>query len=445
MKPSNLALESPSLDPAAVDSIKSSITGFANASQVLRVIGAIIMTGSLTTFLFSNWEVVNDTGRYLQLLFLTGLLALGGFLLNIWLQENKGARVFFALSAIAVVANFTILGAFLYSVVQWDDLLGYYPKIAEWITTPTQLFITMSGALMVLLPITIFAFMVMARRSARLLAPVYLVLNALLLLPVREASIVGLIAFAGVALVIRVLRLVAADHTLNTVEGNFVRLLLFAPSLILLCRSMILYGLDDFVLLITLGCGYLILRTIKNVALNAHWVERAMVYLGFILALGIGVMATEVAAVNFKVLPIILVFSVAFCGVIYDIHRQAHWIKDQALVIGAASLVMGLALVANAAFGDAVDLLFSLIVAIVMIIQGYVYQHRFALMTAILSLCITLFLHVDVIMQLINFKNWITLAVIGGIAIIGASVLERHGVTIRHKLIVKRLAKQGAD
>jgi len=348
MRTSNPALENQAFDMAEVDSIQSSVKGFANISQVLRIVGAIIMTGSLATFLLSNWEVVNDTGRYLQLLFLTGVLALGGFVLNTWLQENKGARMFFGLSAIAVVANFTILGAFFYSVVQWDGLLGQYPNIAEWKTTPTELFMTVSGAMVVFLPITIFTFMIMARRSARLLAPAYLFLNALLLLPVREAAVVGLIAFAGVAIAIKVLRLVASDHTLNTAEGNFSKTLLFVPSLILLCRSMILYGLDDFVLLVVLVCGYLILRTIKTAVPKTHWLERVIVYVGFVLALGIGLMATEVVTLNFKFVPVVLVFTAAFCGVVYDIYKSAHFMKDKYQVAGAASLLVGLAVVVAA-------------------------------------------------------------------------------------------------
>jgi len=47
-------------------------------------------------------------------------------------------------------------------------------------------------------------------------------------------------------------------------------------------------------------------------------------------------------------------------------------------------------------------------------------------------------------MEFINFNNWITLAVIGGVAITSASVLEKHGASIKHKLSNKRQVKLGA-
>lgn len=40
-----------------------------------------------------------------------------------------------------------------------------------------------------------------------------------------------------------------------------------------------------------------------------------------------------------------------------------------------------------------------------------------------------------------NFRNWIVLAIIGGVDIVAASVLERHGAGIRHQILTRRNAK----
>ena len=135
-----------------------SISQFATISQLLRVIGAIIVTASLSVFLIQGWEVGNDTMRYLQLLVHTLLLAFSGFALHRWLKENKGARLFFSLSLIAIVANFTILGALVYSVIQWGGELGEYADFAHWVSDSSMLSFTLAGSMVVLIPLSLLVF-----------------------------------------------------------------------------------------------------------------------------------------------------------------------------------------------------------------------------------------------------------------------------------------------
>ncbi|MBT8441752.1 MAG: hypothetical protein KJO76_05135, partial [Gammaproteobacteria bacterium] len=116
----------------SVDSIMASVKNFATVSEALRILGAAVLLSSMSMFLLQGWNEGNDINRYLMLLAQTGLLAGAGFAMSHGLGEAKGARVFFGLALISIPANFTILGALLYSVIQWDGGLTTYPSFATW-------------------------------------------------------------------------------------------------------------------------------------------------------------------------------------------------------------------------------------------------------------------------------------------------------------------------
>ena len=122
----------PSRSRFDADRIMQSIRNFATVSEALRILGAAGLLASMSLFLLQGWNDGNDIGRYLMLLTQTGLLAAAGFAMSHGLKETKGARLFFGLALVSVPANFTILGALLYSVFQWDGALTTYPGFATW-------------------------------------------------------------------------------------------------------------------------------------------------------------------------------------------------------------------------------------------------------------------------------------------------------------------------
>jgi len=182
-----------------VESILRSVRNFATLSEALRILGATVLLASMSVFLLQGWNEGNDISRYLLLLAQTGLLAAAGFAMSHGLKEAKGARMFFGLALVSIPANFTILGALLYSVFQWDGMLTSYPSYAKWtMDSLAGTGVTFAGAMLVLLPVTFFCFAVMARHSAKQLSLHFLLLNALLLLPIRSSFAAGSIALIGV-------------------------------------------------------------------------------------------------------------------------------------------------------------------------------------------------------------------------------------------------------
>ena len=115
-----------------IDKLVESIRNVATVSELLRFLGAAVILVSMSLFLLQGWSEGNDIRRYLMLLAQTGLLASGGCARSYGLKEAKGARIFFGLALISVTANFTILGALIYSVFQLDNALTTYPGYATW-------------------------------------------------------------------------------------------------------------------------------------------------------------------------------------------------------------------------------------------------------------------------------------------------------------------------
>ncbi|NNF17734.1 MAG: hypothetical protein HKN70_13400, partial [Gammaproteobacteria bacterium] len=235
---------------------------FATFSELLRVAGAAIMVGAMSVFLMQGWLEGNDLQRYFKLLAQTLLLTAGGFSLSFVLKEHKGARLFFGLSLVSVVANFTILGALIYSVVQFDGLLGHYPDYASWVANdPVKVFATSIGAAAVLVPVTMLAFAVLARRSARWLSGLFLASGALLLLPVRASLASSIVAIAAICISLYLVRTLGKDdETLTTFEGRFAKLILFLAPIVMLIRSSYFYTLDSLAMAVLGATVFLLLR-----------------------------------------------------------------------------------------------------------------------------------------------------------------------------------------
>ena len=415
-----------------------SISQFATISQLLRVIGAIIVTTSLSVFLIQGWEVGNDTMRYLQLLVHTLLLAFSGFALHRWLKENKGARLFFSLSLIAIVANFTILGALVYSVIQWGGELGEYADFAHWVSDSSMLGLTVAGSMLVLIPLSLLVFTILARRSSKLLTGTFLLANTALLLPVREAWIVSLVAVVVVLGVLSVLRTVSADHTLQTMEGRFARLMLFVPAGILFARSMIFYGVDEMVVLLLSSMLYLIAREMGKGVEKTGLFAMVLIYLSVPLALSMAVSFSSLLQLNLGSNFELIVFTLAYAGLTTEMYWRATIKIQKDILAFQAVIISGGALLVAMAFGGTFEVVIAMLAGVGLLVAGYFLGRSLFSVVGAGLIGASLLLNFDALLQLFDFNNWMVLALIGAGTIISASVLDRHGPGIKLKLAAKR-------
>ncbi len=416
-----------------VEKLIDSIRNVATVSELLRFLGAAVIVASMSLFLLQGWSEGNDIRRYLMLLAQTGLLAGGGLAMSYVLKEAKGARIFFGLALVSVTANFTILGALIYSVFQLDNALTTYPGFATWqIADIAGTGLVTLGALVVLVPIALFCFMVMARQSAKDLTLAFVPLNALLLLPVRESVVAGVIALAGMAFALwTVRRLSKQGSALKTGEGRFALLSLFVPIGIVLFRSMYFYDVDSLMVAMLSAAIFISLRQVAAFP-NRHKVLASILDVASLPAALVAAIALAVSLETLGLPLLAPLTGLLYAAMAVDVLRRT----GSSVVAGFTAFTAAFAVAIG--FTVAVVVEPSLLVALVSLSAGVMLglagswlHSRSAMVAGVLTMLAAASLGFDAFVGLVVASNWITLAVIGATAIALGSLLERHGVAIK--------------
>lgn len=427
-----------------VEHILQSVRNFATLSEALRILGAGVLLASMSVFLLQGWNDGNDIRRYLLLLTQTGMLAAAGFAMSHGLKEAKGARVFFGLALVSVPANFTILGALLYSVFQWDGALTTYPGYATWtIENVASTGVTLAGAMLVLLPVTIFCFAVMARHSAKSLSMNFLLLNLLLLIPIRSSLAAGTIALLGILYAVHAAGMMTRnDRALTTGEGRFALSTMFIPLSIIVFRSMYFYQVDSLMVAMVLLAFYLAARQASLFPDRNERIALGLETLSVPLALLVAISLTDAlspALANAIEVPF---FAVVYTAMAFDLLRRTASRKLTKLISVSISLVAALSFIFSVAvFPGAATALLCLAVGGLLLLAGFSLNNKTALISGVVTLLAGATFGLDAIVHLVITSGWIELAIFGALTIALASLLERHGVAV--KLRVTKWFKEG--
>ena len=426
----------------SVEGIMQSLQSVATLSEALRILGAGVILVSMSVFLLQGWSEGNDISRYLLLLAQTGLLGAAGFAMSHLIKETKGARLFFGLALVSIPANFTILGALLYSVFQWDGGLTTYPGYAEWrIDDLANIGITLSAAMVVLIPVTMFCFAVMARHSAKPLSMHFLLLNALLLLPIRSSLAAGTIALAGVFYALFVVsRLTRQNSALNTGEGKFALATLFIPLGIVLFRSMYFYEVDSLMVAMV---GTVLFLATRQASLLPERDARLAVVLDLVsipLALVVAIAVADAIGFATELGLLAAAFSTAYTLLALDVARrtQAAWLASGTYVSISVFVAGGLSLAVMADPSGA-SAVCSLIGGLALFVWGVADKKLMATIAGLLTLLAGVSFGLEDLMWMVLTSSWIELAIFGASAITLGSLLDRHGVAM--KLRVSRWYK----
>ena len=421
----------------SVEAVVESIRNFATLSEALRILGATVLLASMSLFLLQGWDEGNDISRYLLLLAQTGLLAAGGFALSYGLKETKGARIFFGLALVSVPANFTILGALLYSVFQWDGGLITYPGFADWrIGDVANIGITMGGAMLVLLPVTMFCFAVMARHSAKTLSLHFIALNALLLLPIRSSLAAGAIALVGTLYALYVIgKLIGKDRALNTGEGKFALTTLFIPTAIILFRSMYFYQVDSLMIAMLSLALFMSLRQVSLFPGRAPRVAQALEALSLLIALVIATSITNAFAPAIAYPLLAPLFSATFTVLALDVLRRTNSNVLKGAATSASSLFIAMSFILSVALDPSGwTALLALLAGALLLLAGMAFKSRTASVAGTFTVFAGLFFGFDEVVKLVVSSSWVELAVFGASAIALGSLLDRHGVPMKLRL-----------
>jgi len=421
----------------SVDSVMQSVRNFATLSEALRVLGAAVILASMSVFLLQGWNDGNDISRYLLLLAQTGLLAAAGFAMSHLVKETKGARLFFGLALVSIPANFTILGALLYSVFQWDGGLTAYPGYADWrIEDVASIGVTMSAAMLVLVPVTLFCFAIMARHSAKPLSIHFLLLNALLLLPIRSSVAAGTIALAGVLYALTVMgKMTRSNRALKTGEGKFALATLFIPLGIILFRSMYFYQVDSLMIAMVGLVLFLAARQASLFPDRSARLAMALELVSWPIAMIVALALTDAFEPGLSSGLKAPIFAATYAALALDVIRRTGS-KVLAKMIGVSiSIAVALSFTLSVALSpSAMTALLSIAAGTTLLLWGAAARRLMTIIAGLVTLGAGGLFGFEAIVQLIITSSWIDLAIFGATAIALGSIIDRHGVAMKLRL-----------
>jgi len=423
------------MPPDANRSLLVRLENIASLSQAIRFFGACAILVSMSLFMLKGWSEGNDIGRYLKLLAQTGLLSGAGLGLTFLIKEFKGARVFFGLALVSVVANFTILGSLSYSLFALDGLVVDYPAMMKWEALTAAKFLPVFvGAVALLSLVSYFGFSVFARQIAKPLTIGFLALSSILLVPVRTPLIeTGLAACAFFSAYLLIKRLSNTDKLVFTKEVKACLSLLLLPGIIIVARALSFYHIDEVTLLAVSTLGFIGLRSIEAPMgkLLARIVDAAQLGLGVLVALLLGdILPSSMRSLE-AFIPIVLIIGFSFDQVING--REHKW--NRILTSITTTLVVPISLLL--AISDS-SIVYSLeAVAICGLLLGVNIRATKRMQSITVGktisitglLAATLLLLIDMV-HLMQLGNWIIIGLIGGGLILGASFYERYGLSL---------------
>ena len=415
-------------------------------TTILRTIGACAVLASLSLFLLEGWTEGNDLFRYIKLLSLTGLITGAGIFLSFIFKEVKGARVFFGLGLVATVANFMIIGALTYSIIQFDGALGDYPSMLKWQTINIGTFVPLAiGAFALLSFLSYFSFSIFAREDAKRITIAFIALNCLFVIPVRETMYAsGLAAMALVIATSITLRIIKEQTLVLTRESKAALACLFLPGVLIVARALGLYAVDELMLVTIFGLIYYATRMFSyksDIDLKTKVIDctRFIAGLGFSLSL--------VALLPYRFDDYyVLAFSLLIMAFTYDMSLSSTNTKsDKALakhrhfLISTSVVVLILTNVVTALDTNSMLISITCLMAMLMLltltnhISSTIAELRAAKIMSILAVSATGLLTLVKIVDQFNVGSWILFAGGGVALILVASMVERSGWFLRSK------------
>ncbi len=422
---------------AAVASVIGAMVKATTLAGVVRFCGAGMIALAVSLFLMQGVEASNDLQRFHRLLAQTGLLGAAGFAIGFLLKEPRGARVFLSLGLVSIPANLAVLGGMIYSVVHAGELTARYPDYANWqASNLTEIAIALATGALVLVPMALFAFSVFARQSRTWLTSSYLLVSAVLLLPVRSTFVVTLIAgslIVGLTLLVRRQR--ASRASVMTGEERFSQLILFLPPVLMIVRSALLYS-NEFSMLVTLsGIVYLVLRTSCLQWQTPSWLANSIHLLSALSAVCLAGLLSSLLAVNMIFTAANLSFCLILGGLLLELSRRVPSPSIRWWMHTGWALLCVPSLLGNSIFSaSATSIILALAICVLIVVSGIVAGRRSVTAIGVLTLLGNVLLQGSYMTSLLMNSSWISLTLMGAAIIASGSLIELYGVPLRLQL-----------
>jgi len=212
----------------------------AKITTYLRWIGSVLIILSAVSFMLQGDEEILPAYRYWIGLGLTLLLCTGGLVCAYLFNETKGARIFFSLGTAFLPVQISQVSAMIYGY--WHGQTALQPQY-NWLqfmdVNPTVIAIDFVITGLLLFLVSYASFSILARKHLKTLLWATVVGNILLMLPIRDATLIPFI-IAGLFIFIRQIEhRLHNDSSMRLAEGMAARALISLPLLILVGRSLL--------------------------------------------------------------------------------------------------------------------------------------------------------------------------------------------------------------
>jgi hypothetical protein len=404
---------------------------------ILRTAGTAVLLIAMYSFLVKGWQNGNDLIRYLMMLGHTGALAAIGMASGHWLKDGKGARLLLTLALISIPFNFAILGAFILSQTGGIDI-GHIPDYAAWsVDSLATSLLSSAGAMMVLLPVTLLGFTVLARSVSKKLSLLFLVSNMALLIPLRDPQLIAAVVIGLITFSIYFNNRTSREHVaVRTIEGITALGLQFLPLAVLMVRNLWLYSVDFTLLTVLSVAVFLMLRQASLYhdpssrwlrSLNALSTVPAFAVMPF---LGYALLSEIPVVVISLVIPL---STLASAAMIYDISRRSN-----SFAYGYRSIALGLVVISTIynlfVFSSVASAMASVVTGFGLLILGYRMQYRNVFTGGVVLMLVGMIHQAIQLIHHFNIGNWIGMAIAGMVAIVLAAAIETRGGNIRTRI-----------
>ena len=416
-----------------IDSLFDRMKKAISLAEILRILGAGAVIASMSLFLLNGWSEGNDIQRYLKLLAQTGLLTGAGLTMSFLLKENKGARLFFALSLISVVANFTVLGALTYSMFQLDGNLTQYPSMMTWEAFDAATFWPIfAGAIVLLTILTKFSFRIFARDVAAPLSNNFLLMSSLLLIPTRISITVSIIAIISIWFASTLVKKLKQDDAMVfTNESKFALALMFVPGLLIIVRALSLYHVDEITLITIGSLFYFSLRSLRFTFIQSSLMTTLCEIARFFTSIFISIQLTSLIPYAFDDICL-AAFSLFVLLFSYDQIKTTSSVKWQRSILTLTTI--GLVIISSlyVIFSDSFIiqisslLITSTLYGLAHHLQATIGNNRNSKVIASIGIVISICSLISQFITLLQLGNWVIIGLIGATLIIGSSLYERY-------------------
>jgi len=406
--------------------------------DLLRILGAGALLIAMYSFLIKGWDDGNDVFRYLLMLGHTGVLAAIGLASGHWLKESKGARLLLTLALVSVPANFAILGAFIFSQSELVVNISQYPNYVAWTVDNMQTaLMTSGGALLILLPVTLLGFTVLARSLSKRLTVLFLISNAALLLPMRDPMMVGLVVLVLTVMTIIFTRKSAQQNIVAKTQEGIIALGLQAlPLAVLMGRTLWLYSADMFLLTVMTTTIYFMLRQSALFFESDSRFKKMLERLSLIPAIATApLLASTLLNSNWAITALVLPIATTVSAMmVYDIAQRNESSATTYRWIAALMIVVGMTmnLLSNAGLLAAISCITA---GVVLLILGYKNKQRGFFINGFILMLIGLAQQFYELVHHFNLGSWASMAVMGVITIVIASVIESKGNALHQRFL----------